>query len=303
MLPVQTDKLTLFFRVYLACFHGLWAHLLSMQFIYVQRNSVISYPQGKLTRYILNKVRFIQNAIFPAGTTGFTCKLTWRGIFVPDLFCRSSCSREQSTTENASKFWMSVTRFSLLERWSHLSGYHEHKNVQGNWHRNWKRVDNCIVIRKKTSERAKKCSWRVNWNVTSDTVPCSVRLIKKNVHISNRWCSWSTESTKYLSVRTNPYTYKPRLTVCWCNHLFILFSCHWSSYPPHHHWQMPSTKTRNEFFFCSRSTGTTDNTNQLPARVSVCVCNEMKEMAATHAQGANFKCRPWTYIENFFSQS
>ena len=43
------------------------------------------------------------------------------------------------------------------------------------------RLDDMLVIRKKkrTKERAKKCSWRENWYVISDFVPRSVRLIRK----------------------------------------------------------------------------------------------------------------------------
>ena len=43
------------------------------------------------------------------------------------------------------------------------------------------RLDDMLVIRKKkrTKERAKKCSWRENWYVISDFVSRSVRLIRK----------------------------------------------------------------------------------------------------------------------------
>ena len=47
------------------------------------------------------------------------------------------------------------------------------------------RLDDMLVIgKKRTKERAKKCSWRENWYVISDFVPRSVCLIrKKNVNV------------------------------------------------------------------------------------------------------------------------
>ena len=42
------------------------------------------------------------------------------------------------------------------------------------------RLDDMLVIRKKEPKKGqKKCSWMENWNVISDFVPRSVRLIRK----------------------------------------------------------------------------------------------------------------------------
>ena len=140
--------------------------------------------KGNEDRYVVTKVRSIKNTIFLTGRTD------------------STCSRERSATEDASPYWMSfITRFSYGEitfqgivnlktcreieieterletcdSWLLLCSRHFHP---------FERLDDMLVIRKKrTKERAKKCSWRENWYVISDFVPRSVRLIQKNVHV------------------------------------------------------------------------------------------------------------------------
>ena len=116
--------------------------------------------KGNEKRYVLTKVRSIQNAILLTGRTG------------------STCSRERSATENASPPWMSfITHFHTVKS---PFRHRELENMPGSWNRNWKAVEDMLVIRKKRAkERAKKCSWRKNWYVISDFVPRSVRLIRK----------------------------------------------------------------------------------------------------------------------------
>ena len=50
------------------------------------------------------------------------------------------------------------------------------------------RLDDILVIRKKrTKERAKKCSWRENWYAISDFAPRPVRLIRKKMYMFSDW--------------------------------------------------------------------------------------------------------------------
>ena len=115
--------------------------------------------KGNEKRYVLTKVRSIQNAIF---LTGRTSSL----VHANDL---------------PRKMLLRPVRRSLLAFRTVKSP------LRASW--TWKRAGKlksklkgwmtCSWSEKRTKERAKKCSWRENWYVISDFVPRLVRLIRK----------------------------------------------------------------------------------------------------------------------------
>ena len=116
--------------------------------------------KGNEKRYVVTKVRSIQNANFLTGRTG------------------STCSREQSATEDASPSWMSfIIRLSYGEiAFQGIVNLKTCREIEIET----ERLDDMLVIRKKrTKERGKKCFRKENWYVVSDFVPRSVRLIRK----------------------------------------------------------------------------------------------------------------------------
>ena len=97
--------------------------------------------KGNEKRYVVTKVRSIQNAIFLTGRTG------------------STCSRQRSATEDASPYWMSlIIRFSYGEiAFQGIVKLKTGREIEIET----ERFDDMLVVRKKrTKERAKKCSWR-----------------------------------------------------------------------------------------------------------------------------------------------
>ena len=111
-------------------------------------------------RYVVTKVRSIQNAIFLTGRTG------------------STCSHERSATEDASPSWMwFIIRFSYGEiAFQGIVNLKTCREIEIDT----ERLDDMLVIRKKKNQRkGKTCSWRENWRVISDFVPRPVRLIRK----------------------------------------------------------------------------------------------------------------------------
>ena len=127
--------------------------------IYLQWNSVITYPQGKWKRVRTNQSTFYPKRDFPHR----------QGPRVHATICHGRCFKSV----------LNVVHFSLFAQWNRLSGHRDLENVPGNWNRNWKVGWHARDQKKRTKERAKKCSSRENWYVISDFVPRSVRLIGK----------------------------------------------------------------------------------------------------------------------------
>ena len=144
----------------------------SKQYIKVQWNSVITYPQGKWKEVCTNQSMFYPKRDFPH----------WQDRL--HVFTRTFCHGRWFSV-------LSVVHYSLFVQRNRLSGHRELENVLGNWNRKWKAVNGMPVIRKKrTKERAKKCSLRENWSVISDFVPRFGRLIwKKCTVLSEKKCT------------------------------------------------------------------------------------------------------------------
>ena len=117
--------------------------------------------RGNEKRYVVTKVRSIQNAIFLPGRTS------------------STCSHERSATEDSSPSCMPfIICFSYDEiAFQGIVNLKTCREIEIET----ERLDDMLGIRKKKNQRlrAKKCSWRENWYVISDFVPRSVRLIRK----------------------------------------------------------------------------------------------------------------------------
>ena len=185
-----TGVLEYFERMVKDVLRHLGMNLVSKEWIHFTIEMICKYSETRLLRtlkgnekrYVVTKVRSMQNAIFLTGRTGFTC------------------SRERSATEDAYPSWMSfIVRCSYGEiAFQGIVNLKTCREIEIET----EKLDDMLVIRKKrTKERAKKCSWRENWYVISNFVPRSVRLIRKN------WqCPWSTERTLQPSVRTKPCT-------------------------------------------------------------------------------------------------
>ena len=94
-------------------------------------------PWGE-KRYVLTKVRSIQNAIFLTGRTGSTSSL------------------ERSAMEDASPPWVAfIINNSLFVRWNCLSEHRELENGLENWNRNWKVGWHALDQKKRTTEGQK----------------------------------------------------------------------------------------------------------------------------------------------------
>ena len=127
----------------------------------IQWNWVITYPQGKW-----KEVRSNQSTFYP--------KRDFTSLAGPVPRVHAN----DSATEDASPSWMSfIICFSYGEIAFH--GIMSLKRA-GKLKSKLKGCMTCSWSEKKrTKERAKKCSWRENWYVISDFVPRSVRLIQK----------------------------------------------------------------------------------------------------------------------------
>ena len=120
--------------------------------------------KGNEKKYVVTKVRSIQNAIFLTGRTGTTC------------------SRQWSATEEASPSWMSlIIRFSYSEiAFQGIVNLKTCRKIEIET----ERLDDMLVIRKKrTKERAKECCSRENWYVISDLCHVLYVLSEKNVRV------------------------------------------------------------------------------------------------------------------------
>ena len=137
-----------------------WAHAVKDAVYKVQWNSVITYPQAKWKQVRINQSTFYPKRGFPH----------WQDRF--HVFTRTICHGRCFSVLN-------VVHYSLFVLWNRLSGHRELENVPVNWNRNWKVGWHPRDQKKRTKERAKKCSWRENWYIISDFVPRSVRLIWK----------------------------------------------------------------------------------------------------------------------------
>ena len=133
--------------------------------------------KGNEKRYVVTKVRSIQNAIFFTGRTG------------------STCSREQSATEDASPSWMSfIIHFSYGEiAFQGIVNLKMCREIEIET----EKLDDMLVIRKKKNQRkSKKYSWRENWYVISDFGATFCTSYPKKMYMFSDWrCPWLTERT------------------------------------------------------------------------------------------------------------
>ena len=144
---------------------------------FVQWNSVITYPQGKWKRYVVTKVRSIQNPILLTGMTGSTC---WR---------------ERSATEDASPFWMSfITRFSYSEiAFRGIVNLKTCREVEIKTERKW---NTCSWSKKKEPKKWQKVllEGKLVRNIRFCATFCT--YYPKKMYMFSDWrCSWSTERT------------------------------------------------------------------------------------------------------------
>ena len=133
--------------------------------------------KGNEKRYVVTKVRSIQNVIFLTGRTG------------------STCSCERSATEDASPV-LNVVHYSLFVRWNRLSGHRELENVPGNWNRNWKVGWHARDQKKKNQRKGKKVllEGKLVRNIRFCATFCT--SYPKKMYMFSDWrCSWSTERT------------------------------------------------------------------------------------------------------------
>ena len=133
--------------------------------------------KGNEKRYILTKVRSIQNAIFLTGRTS------------------STCSRERSATEECFSV-LYVVHYSLFVRWNRLSGHRELENVPGNWNRNWKGEWHA---RDQKKEPKKEQKVLLEGKLARNIWFCATFFTsypKKKMNMFSDWrCPWSTERT------------------------------------------------------------------------------------------------------------
>ena len=115
---------------------------------------------GNEKRYVLTNVHSIQNAISSlAGPVPrvHTNDLPWKMLLRPQ--CRSFPS-------------FRAVKSSFMASWTWKRAGKLKSKLKGSMICLWSE-------KKRTQERAKKCSWRENWYLVSDFVPPSVRLNRK----------------------------------------------------------------------------------------------------------------------------
>ena len=131
---------------------------------HIQWNSVIMYPQGKWKQVRSNQNTFYPKRDFPH----------WQDRF--HVFTRTICHGRCVSILN-------VVHYSLSVRWNRLSGHCELENVRENWNRNWKAVDDMLVIRKKKQRKGKKVllDGKLVCNIRCCAMFCT--SYPKNVHV------------------------------------------------------------------------------------------------------------------------
>ena len=155
--------------------------------------------KGNKKRYVVTKVRSIQNAIFLTGRTG------------------STCSRERSATEDASPSWMwFIIRFSYgeiaFQGILNLKTRRELKLKLKGWM-------TCSWSEKKKQRKGKKVllKGKLVRNIRFCATSCtSYRYPKKMYMFSDCRCPWSTERERYnrVYVLSRVRTNRVLLTVC-----------------------------------------------------------------------------------------
>ena len=133
--------------------------------------------KGNEKRYVVTKVRSMQNAILLTGMTG------------------STCSRERSATEDVSPFWMSfITRFSYGEiAFRGIVNLKTCRKVEIKTERQWK---TCSRSEKKSQRKGKKVllEGKLVRNIRFCATFCT--SYPKKMYMFSDWrCSWSTERT------------------------------------------------------------------------------------------------------------
>ena len=145
--------------------------------IYYSETRLLRTLKGNEKRYVVTKVRSIQNAIFLTGRTG------------------STCSRERTATEDASPSWMSfIIRFSFGE--IAFQGILNLKTCRENWNRNLKGGSHARDQKKKNQRKGKKVllEGKLVRNIRFCATFCT--SYPKKMYMFSDWrCPWSTERT------------------------------------------------------------------------------------------------------------